>query len=126
MLQNLPEKEQWLKEPQQSSIWHGRGTRATSSQLESNGNGIWMNSQETKNTESSAHSVTQSEKADYILRKSGLINQNKLEPPWTMYHRPSSWLADLTPDLTETVKLHSFYNANCGDINQLTFPKRNK
>jgi hypothetical protein len=71
VLQNLPEKEQWVKEPQQSSIWHGRGTRATSSQLESNMIGIWMNSQETTNTESSAHFVMQPEKADYILTKSG-------------------------------------------------------
>jgi len=55
----------------QSSIWHGRGTRATSSQLESNMIGIWMNSQETTNTESSAHFVMQPEKADYILTKSG-------------------------------------------------------
>jgi hypothetical protein len=126
MLQNLPEKEQWSKEPQQSSIWLRRGTRAISSQLESSKTCTWMNFPERENIEYLAHFVMQSEKADYILRESGLINWNQLELPWIMYQRPSSWLAGLTPDSTETENLHSFNNVNFGETKPQTLPRNNK
>jgi hypothetical protein len=62
-----------------------------------------------------AHSATQSEKADYILNKSGLINQNQLEPPWIMWQRPTSWLEELTQGSTRTGSLRSFYKGNFVD-----------
>jgi len=115
MLRNLPEKEWWSKEPTQGSLWRGSVISHTSCPLESRGTGTWKTSQETRNIKFWAHSATQSEKADYILNKPGLINQNQLEPPWIMWHRPTSWLEELNQGSTRTGSLRSFYKDNFMD-----------
>lgn len=81
MLQNLPEKEQWSKEPQQSSLWLGRGTRPTCNRSESIETGTWTTFQETRGLKSSAPFAMLSEKADFILCHSRLIKLNQFEPP---------------------------------------------
>jgi hypothetical protein len=68
----------------------------------------------------------QSEKVEYILNQSKLINLNQLEPPWIMYHRHSSWLEGLTHDLIETANLHSFYRDNFEATDQQIPQKNNK
>jgi hypothetical protein len=83
-----------------------------------------MDFQETTKLKSLAPSAMQSERADYILKESGLITQNQFEPPWIMYHRPLSWLEDLTQDLTGMENLPSFYNDNSEVTNPPT-PQRN-
>jgi hypothetical protein len=116
MLQNLPEREQWSKEPQQSSLWLGRGTRPTCNRSESIETGTWTTFQETRGLKSSAPFAMLSEKADFSLSHSRLIKLNQFELPWTMYHRPLSWLTGLIPDSTEMGNLHSFYNNSFEDI----------
>jgi len=126
MLQNLPEKEQWSKEPTQSSLWHGRDTNPTFSRSESATIGTSINSQGKRNIRSWGNSATQSKKVDYILNWSKLINLNRLEPPWIMYHRPSSWLEGLTQDLIEMANLLSFYRDNFKATDQQIPQKNNK
>jgi len=126
LLRNLPEKERWSKEPTRSSLWHGSVTNSTSYPLELQGTGSSTISQETRNIKYWAHSATQSEKADFILNKSGLINQNQLEPPWIMWHRPTSWLEELTQDSIKTGNLHSFYNDNFADTELPMFQNDDK
>jgi hypothetical protein len=126
MLRNLPEKEQWSKEPTQSSLWHGRDTNPTFSRSESATIGTSINSQGKRNIRSWGNSATQSKKVDYILNWSKLINLNQLEPPWIMYHRPSSWLEGLTQDLIEMANLLSFYRDNFKATDQQIPQKNNK
>jgi hypothetical protein len=126
LLQNLPEKEQWSKVPMQSSLWLGRDAKATLPQSGLIKTSSWTDIQETTKLKSLAPSAMQSEKADYILKESGLINQNQLKPPWIMYHRPLSWLEGLTQDLTGMENLPSFYNANSEVTNPPTPPRNAK
>ncbi len=35
-------------------------------------------------------------------------------PPWIVWHKPLSWLTNLTQDYTENINLHLFYKANLG------------
>jgi len=126
LLQNLPEREQWLKEPKRSSTWLGKDIEAISSPLESQKIGIWTNFQGIKNIKSSAPFATLSKKADCILNHSGLINRSQLEPPWTMYHRPLSWLTDLIPASMEMGNLPSFYRDSFEDTELPTLLKNDK
>jgi len=123
MLQNLHEKERWSKAPTQSSTWLGRDTRATSSQSASMGIGTWTTFQKRGNIKSSAPFATLSEKADFILEESGLVNRNQLDPPWIMYHRPLSWQTGLIPDSMEMGNLRSFYKDSFGDTEPTTLQK---
>jgi hypothetical protein len=126
MLQNLPEKERWLKVPTRSSTWLGRDTKVISHQLASTEIGTWTTFQRTRNIKSSAHFATLSEKADFLLEQSGLIKPSQLEPPWIMYHRPLSWQTDLNPTSMEMGSLLSFYRDNFGDTEQPTQQKNAK
>ena len=126
MLQNLPEKERWSKVPTRSSLWHGNATKPTSCLSESQMTGTSTSSRGTRNIKYWARSATQSEKADYILKQSGLINQNQLEPPWIMWHRPTSWLEELTQGSTKTRNLLSFYKDNFVDTDQLMSQNEDK
>jgi hypothetical protein len=126
LLQNLPEKEQWSKEPTQSLLWHGSVTNPTSFLSELTMTGTSTISQEKRKSGYWVHSATQSEKVDYILNHSGLINWSQLEPPWIMFHRPSSWLEDMTQDSTGTANLLLFYNDNFMDIDPLMHQRSDK
>jgi len=126
MLQNLPEKEQWSKAPTRSSIWLGRDTKATSPQSVSMEIGTWTSFKEKRNIKSSAPFAMLSEKVDFILNHSELINWNQLEPPWIMYHRPLSWQTGLIPDSMEMGSLLSFYRDNFGDIDPPTHQKNGR
>jgi hypothetical protein len=117
LLQNLPEKERWSKEPTQSSLWHGKDTKPTSIPLGSHMTATSIIFHETINIKYWVHSARQSEKVDFILNHAGLINQTQLDPPWTMYHRPSSWLTDLIPDSIEMENLLLYYKGNSEDTN---------
>jgi hypothetical protein len=51
---------------------------------------------------------------------------SQLEPPWIMFHRPSSWLEDMTQDSTGTANLLLFYNDNFMDIDPLMHQRSDK
>ena len=112
MLQNLPEKEQWSKEPQRSSLWLGRDIEPISNQSAYATTITSTSFPRIRSIKSWGLSATQSEKVDFILHQSKLIKLNQFEPPWIMFHRPSSWLEGLTQDSIETASLLSFYKDN--------------
>jgi len=126
MLQNLPEKERRLKEPTRSSLWHGSVTNPTLRPSELQEIGTSKTSQKIRNIRYWARSATQSEKADYILSQPGLINRNQLEPPWIMWHRPTSWLEELTQGSTKTGNLRLFYNDSFVDTELAMFQNDDK
>ncbi len=117
MLRNLPSKEQWSKEPTRSSLSLGSDIKLTYQQLDCQMTGSSIPSLPAKNTVSSVPSLTPSEKVDLVLKN--LVkpsNPNPSEPPWIAWHRPTSWLNEQIRDSTPINDLHSFYNANLGDI----------
>jgi hypothetical protein len=116
LLRNLPFKEQWSKEPTQSKLSRGHDIKPTFPQSDCHMTGSSIPSHTIKNIGYSVHSLTHSEKIDLVLQKIiPPLNQSLLEPPWIMWHRPTSWLSEQTQDSTQTRELRSFYNDNLGD-----------
>jgi len=115
LLQFHPQKEQWSKELVRSEFAHGITPKLTSSQL-----GLEMMTTSTastkpRNTKFSAPSLSQSEKKALVIGLPSFSNQIRSEPSWMAWHRPSGWLANLTPNWTPKTNLHSFYNDNLDD-----------
>jgi hypothetical protein len=73
-------------------------------------------STEPRNTKFLAPSLSQSKKVALVVSLQSFSNQIRSEPPWMAWHRPSGWLANLTPDWMLTTNLHSFYNDNLEDM----------
>jgi hypothetical protein len=116
MLQNLPFKEQWSKEPTRSKLALGTDTNPTSFPSEYQMTGTSTPSILDRNIASLAPSLTPSEKVDLAIQT--IIqpsNQKQSEPPWTAWHRPTSWLTEQIQDLTPIHDLHLFYNTNFED-----------
>lgn len=111
LLQNLPEKERWSKQPTRSKISHGLDSNHISFQLELPTH-TYPTSLHTHVIRYLEPSDTLSERADFILRNTNLVKQDQLEPPWTMWHRPTDWPTGPTQDLILMENLRSFYNAN--------------
>ncbi len=110
LLQNQPIKEQRLKQQTQSRLSHGTNSLPTSNPLEFQTHTL-LPSPETTNIEFLERLFKQSEKVNFILNKTTLVNLNQLEPPWIMWHRCTDWpIIDLTPDWTPMASLHSFYS----------------
>ncbi len=125
LLRNQPFKEQWSKQPTRSKLSRGLDTKLISNPLASSKTGTWTTLPNTKNTKYSAPLVQQSEMVDF-LNKTNLINQDQLDPPSIMWHRPTSWLIDQTQDWTQMGNLHSFYNAKSEVTKTQTTQKHNK
>ena len=88
LLLSQPQKEPWSKEPTRSKFVLGVVSENISSTLESSMITTSISSPDLNGLRSSAHLVTQSEKADFVMDtvvKSSNLNQ--LEPPWTAYRR---------------------------------------
>jgi hypothetical protein len=88
LLLSQPQKEPWSKEPTRSKFALGVISENISSTLESSMITTSISSPDLNGLRSSAHLVTQSEKADFVMDtvvKSSNLNQ--LEPPWTAYRR---------------------------------------
>ncbi len=111
LLQNQPAGEQWSKQPTRSKLSLGNVMFPTHNLLAFPTHTL-QPSQKVNNIESSGHLDKQSERVDFILDKSGLVNLTQLEPPWIMWHRPTAWPTNLTQDLTQMESLLSFYNVN--------------
>jgi hypothetical protein len=94
LLLNQPCKEPWSKQLMQSKLSLGHASKCTSHQLSSQEVGIWTHSIATKNIRFSAPSATPSERVDFLLNKTKLINLHQFEPPSFLWHRPTSWLTD--------------------------------
>jgi hypothetical protein len=116
LLRTQPQKELWSKEPTPSKFALGLVTNTTCYPSDSKMTYTSITLVEEINKESSVHSLTQSERVDFVLEKPKLLNLNQSEPPWTVWHRPLSWLTKQTPDWTQMGNLHSFYRDNCEDI----------
>jgi hypothetical protein len=57
-----------------------------------------LNSLKTTDIRLLEHLGMQPEKVTVILNNTDLVKWNLLEPPGIMWHRPTDWLTDLTPD----------------------------
>jgi len=113
LLLNQQQKEPWLKEPTKSKFALGIDSSSTSQTLDWSPIPTLITSPNHKESESSVPSLTQYEKADYVMER--LIKQSspsQLDPPWIAYHRPSSWLTDQTQGWTEMEDLRYFYSDN--------------
>jgi len=118
LLRSQQQKEPWSKEPTRSKFALGVASSSTLHQSESHQIHTSTNSPSRKKLKSSAPSLTQSERVDYVMEK--LVNpsnQSPLDPPWIAYHRSSNWLIGQTQDWMEMADLHRFYNDSCKATN---------
>jgi hypothetical protein len=113
LLRNQLQREPWSKELLPSKLALGIGTSYTCSPSESLTIGTSITFQEGLNTKSSVLSLMQSEKVDLAMDVLGTSRQNQLEPPWMVWHRPTSWLTEQTPGSMQTGNLHLFYSISC-------------
>jgi hypothetical protein len=121
-----PQTMQWSKEPVRSSFARGGDTKTTSCQLDYNMTSFWKGSIEGNALKFSVLSLSQSEKVDLVLSLPNFSKPTRSEPPWTVWHRPTSWLIEPTQDWMQMESLRSFYNDNSGGINQSTQEKNPK
>jgi len=119
-----PQIMQWSKEPVRSSFARGGDTKTTSCQLDYNMTSSWKGSIEGNALKFSVLSLSQSEKVDLVLSLPNFSKPTRSEPPWTAWHRPTSWLIEPTQDWMQMESLLSFYNDNSGGINQSTQEKK--
>ncbi len=105
LLWNQPCKRQWLKEPMRCKLTHGLDIQTTSPPLDVSKIHSLTTSHELNDIEYLQHALTPSEGVDLALKITQSSNQNSLEPPWILWHRPLSWLTSLTQDWTERMNL---------------------
>jgi hypothetical protein len=91
LLRNQPQEMQWSKEQQPSKFVLGIDTSNTSYQLDCLMISTWRTSQEVEGIRSSAPSLSLLEKVDLVLDILNKSSQTQLEPPWMVWHRPTSW-----------------------------------
>jgi hypothetical protein len=115
LLLNQPQKEPWSKEPTRSKTALGLVSNSTYYQLDYKMTHSWTTSITDKNKKFSVHLLNQSERVDF-LEQQKLLNLSQSEPPWTVWHRPTSWLTDQIQGWTPMEDLYSFYNASFEDI----------
>ena len=115
LLRSRRPAELWLGEPTRSKFALGLGSEITCGQSVSPMTTSWRASLGANDTRSSVRLLSPSEKVDFLLKSLDLSRQSRSEPPWILWHRPSSWLQDPTPDLIATESLHSFYSASLED-----------
>jgi len=124
LLQSQQQTEPWSKEPQRSSFARGSAFRDIYSQSVSLTTHSSTASIEANDTRYSAPLGITSGRVDSILKSPSFSRLTQSEPPWIAWHRPSSWLCDLTHDSMPMASLPLFYNDSSVDISQLT-PERN-
>jgi hypothetical protein len=112
LLQSQPQKEQWLKEPTRSKFALGADSNSIYYQSASERMTTSTTSHDLKNTKYSEPLLTPCEKVNFALKLLRPSNQTLLDPPWTAWHRPSSWLTEQIRDWTPMKNLHSFYSNN--------------
>jgi hypothetical protein len=123
LLLSQPQKEPWLKEQTTSKFAHGTDFKPTFTRLEYSQTHSSTISPVTKKLKYSAPLLSPSEKVDLVLKNfSNPSNQSQLEPPWTAWLRPSSWLTEQIQGWTENINLPSFYRGNFEDTLQQTNP----
>jgi hypothetical protein len=118
LLRNQPQGEPWLKEPTPSKFALGLDTRNIYHPSGYKTTYFSTTSREVKNIDYSAPLPKQSERADFVINHLKLLKPNQSEPPWTVWHRPISWLTEQTQGSTSTENLHSFYRDSCADTLQ--------
>jgi hypothetical protein len=123
LLQSQQQTEPWSKVPQRSNFALGSAFKATYSQLVSKTTPFSMASIEDKGTRSSVHSDNTLGKVDLILKSPSFSRLTQSEPPWIAWHRPSSWLSNLTQDSMPTVNLPLFYSTSFMDTSLPTLEK---
>jgi len=107
LLLNQPLKDPWLKAPMQSNFTLGLGSNATLLPLDYTLTPTLTVPPSFRDQRSSAPSLTPSEKVDLVMEKMVKpLSQTQSDPPWIAYHRPLSWLTDLTQGWTEMGNLH--------------------
>jgi hypothetical protein len=120
LLLSHPQTTPWSKEQTISNFARGIDTKPTYSLSELETTSTWNLSIVDNVIKPSALSLTQSEKVDLVLNLPNFSKLSQSEPPWTAWHRPTSWLINQTQDWMQMESLHSFYKDNSGDINPLT------
>ena len=111
LLQSRPQQEPWFEEQVRSKFALGLASRPTmtSGKISTGVNVI----------KSSAHLPNPSERVTFLFSLPSLSRLTQSEPPWTSWHRPSSWLTDQIQDWIPTESLCSFYNASSKDTSRL-------
>ncbi len=116
MLRSQPLETLWSREPTRSKFALGLGSNSTWEQSAWETTDTSTTSHNSSGQKSSVHLLTHSERVDWVLETVVRPSSPTLsEPPWTVYHRPSSWLTDQIPDWTGMVNLQSFYKDNLED-----------
>jgi hypothetical protein len=106
----------WSKEPTRSKFALGLGSSSTWAQSAWEMTGTSTTSHNSSELKSSVHLLTHSKRVDWVLETVVRPSSPTLsEPPWTVYHRPSSWLTDQIPDWTGMANLQSFSKDNLED-----------
>jgi hypothetical protein len=126
LLRNQPQKEPWLKAPMPSKFALGLDTPDIYSQSVYKTTCSSITSREETNTKSLALSLKPSERVDFVIEHLKMLRPNQSEPPWTVWHRPTSWLTEQTRDLTPMENLHLFYKGNYEDTLPPTIPNPHK
>ena len=111
-LQEQPETMQLPKEPTRSKYAAGSAGLNTSAQLASGMTSSLTSSAEAKSTESLVPSLKPSEPVDSAPNGLTFLKRHNVEPPWTMWLRPSGLTTGLIPDTTTTADWRMFYSAN--------------
>jgi len=98
LLLSQPQTEQWSRGPATSKFALGLASGHICGPLESKAMTTWTHSVGAKNTRSLVPSVKASERVDFLLELPSFSSQNRSEPPWIAWHRPSSWQTVPTQD----------------------------
>jgi hypothetical protein len=115
LLQSQPQAEPWSGAQTRSKFARGLVSRTTFGQLALPATSTETPSIEANDTRYSVPLLKPSKRVDFLLNLPSLSRLTQSEPPWTTWHRPSSWLTDQIHAWIPTESLRSFYNANYED-----------
>ena len=111
-LREQPATTQSPKEPTRSKYALGSVGSSISPPLASATTSSSTSSPEVSDTASSVPSSKPSETPGSVQNALAFLKRPSVDPPWTMWQRPSGLTTGLIPDTTATVDWRMFYNAN--------------
>ena len=111
-LREQPETTLSPKAPTRSKYAAGNAGSSTSAPLASGMISSSTTSAEARSTEFLVPSSKPYAPEDSAPNALAFLKRHNVEPPWTMWLRPSGLTTGLTPDTTTTVDWRTFYNAN--------------
>jgi hypothetical protein len=123
VLQLSLQEKPWLGEQAKSKFALGLASRTTYCRSESRMMHSWKTSTKVNDTKFSVPLSNPSERVDFLLSLPSISRLTQSEPPWTSWHRPSSWLIDQIQDWIPTESFHSFYSASSVDTSQQTLER---